>query len=166
VQLLESVNGLGEYGTLQSVAPGYMRNTLFPLGKARYLGAGPQLMAQAGQSGDTIDQTLSQRLKSLPEIVLERNARNNAINERTSDSLLYKPITLQHLTNHLQEVYDVKHLHPPYAVLEVASDRSGATRLASTGRHVVKVHLRTGEDVLLQVRIQRTYIAADPPVAT
>jgi len=178
VQLLETVDGLGSFGTVQSVLPGYMRNVLFPLRKARYLQKeSPQLLTHSDQPipGDSLDESLLiERLKSLSEIVLERNAKKETINPSTTRSLLYRPMTIQSLVEYLEKTHEIKGLHPPYASLSVENNGPGPNRLASTGEYTVmvsqhfgvrrgntvnlkQVRLRSGEKVPLKIRIERTY---------
>jgi len=109
------------------------------------------------------DEQLAKSLKALPEITLERNARPRPNGGWTSESLLYRPVSMEMVAEHLREAFEIKHLHPPYAVLRAKGDGGSRRRLMSTGWHNVEVQLRNGSTVPLGIRIERkTY--GQPPL--
>lgn len=158
MQLLTDIERLGARGTIHHVAPGFMRNNLFPRGKARYLAQGGPLLLNPQDTSPVAqeeDEQLAKALRALPEITLERNARPRPNGAWTSESLLYRPVSMEMVADHLRESFEIKRLHPPYAVLSAKSDGGSRRRLMSTGWHNVEVRLRDGSAVPLRVRIQR-----------
>jgi len=158
VQLLADIERLGPSGTILHVAPGYMRNSLFPRGKARYLAQeGPALFSSNSPTSPELDVRLQSSLLALPEIMIEKNARPKPFRPDSTESLLYHPVTMEMVAEHLRETFEINHLHPPYALLtaRTALDGSVRRRLMSTGPHTVEVKLRNGSLVPLRLRIQR-----------
>jgi hypothetical protein len=109
------------------------------------------------------DKQLAKSLKALPEITLERNARPRPNGGWTSETLLYRPMNMEMVAEHLREAFEIKHLHPPYAVLRAKGDGGSRRRLMSTGWHNVEVQLRNGSAVPLRIRIERKTYGQPPP---
>lgn len=101
---------------------------------------------------------LANRLRSLPVILIERNARPGEISDGRRQSLLYKPITMDELGQHLRKTYNLGKLEPPWVKLTVRTERPRVKRLRSTGEHSVNAAMQTGETIELRIRIERTYI--------
>jgi len=155
VQLLTTIEGLGQAGTVHKVNPGYMRNTLFPLQKARYLEEGPALSHQLKEPIPYVDiNRLAEAMRKLPEVTLERRAPESLIPGR-SESVLYRPIMMQTIADHLREAHDIQHLFPPNALLRVKGRPQAEDRLTMTGDHVVEAHLSGGAIIPVHVRVQR-----------
>ncbi|KZS96201.1 hypothetical protein SISNIDRAFT_341017 [Sistotremastrum niveocremeum HHB9708] len=158
VQLLADVPGLGQTGTVQTVAPGYMRNILYPYKKARYLVQGPKILDRAYSPQDTsLDElnTMAQQLINLPEIAFERPARPRPFSPTTSESLLYRPISLSDVAKHLSDAYGYTRLQPPDAVFSIVGKPATVAGLRSTGTHAIHVTLRSGQVIPLTVLIRR-----------
>jgi len=117
----------------------------------------PNFPSQSASSvaEEDIDGRLANALEGLSEIALERNARPKPYTSGTSDSLLYRPVSMEMVAEHLRETFEIKHTRPPYAVLSAQSNGKARRRIMSTGVHTVEVKLRNGHVVPLQLRVQR-----------
>jgi hypothetical protein len=109
----------------------------------------------ASSEVDEVVEQLTNALMALSEITMERNARPEPYSAESTESLLYRPVSMEMVADHLREAFEIKHLHPPYAVLTAKGDGMSRRRLMSTGAHTVEVKLRDGGVVPLKIRIHR-----------
>ncbi|KAG8901633.1 hypothetical protein FRB99_005193, partial [Tulasnella sp. 403] len=175
------VPGLGEFGSLQWVNPGRMRNDLFPKGLANYVvkgvplpvlerpGQRTQLRLNPNASSDfrPVDfAKLKAKLESIPPVVIKRRAITSMPGDASSSSTsqaIFGSVTPSDLAQALYDAHGLV-LTPPNAAVsiptlekdETTGQKAQSGKIKTLGTFVGNAALKEGGDVRFKFTIVPT----------